>query len=210
MTSTHPRQQSPVRDADALFTVERAGIYRQERVHLVGAMPTLSVPITDDLRPNAYVSVHLVRGRTRAAPAHGADVGAPTFKVGHAQLLVDPESRRLKVSLAPAKKDLRPGDNVDAEIVVTDNQGKAARAELTLWAVDEGVLMLTDYRTPDPLPVFTGPRPLAVFGLESRADLAHVAPVARSSASTRGTTAAAAGVARCAPIFAPRPGFSRG
>jgi uncharacterized protein YfaS (alpha-2-macroglobulin family) len=167
--------KSPVRDADALFTVERAGIYRQERVHLVGAMPTLSVPITDDLRPNAYVSVHLVRGRTRAAPAHGADVGAPTFKVGHAQLLVDPESRRLKVSLSPAKKDLRPGDNVDAEIAVTDHQGKAARAELTLWAVDEGVLMLTDYRTPDPLPVFTGPRPLAVFGLESRADLAHVA-----------------------------------
>jgi uncharacterized protein YfaS (alpha-2-macroglobulin family) len=167
--------KSPVRDADALFTVERAGIYRQEHVHLVGAMPTLSVPITDDLRPNAYVSVHLVRGRTRAAPAHGADVGAPMFKVGHAQLLVDPESRRLKVSLSPAKKDLRPGDNVDAEIVVTDRQGKPARAELTLWAVDEGVLMLTAYRTPDPLPVFTAPRPLAVFGLESRADLAHVA-----------------------------------
>jgi alpha-2-macroglobulin len=165
--------KSPVREADALFTVERAGIYRQERVHLVGAMPTLSVPITDDLRPNAYVSVHLVHGRTRAAPAHGADVGAPTFKVGHAQLLVDPESRRLRVALSPAKRDLHPGDNVDAEILVTDRQGKAARAELTLWAVDEGVLMLTAYRTPDPLPLFTAPRPLAVFGLESRADLAH-------------------------------------
>ncbi len=165
--------KSPVHEADALFTVERAGIYKQERVHLVGAMPTVSVPITDDLRPNAYVSVHLVRGRTRAAPNHGADVGAPTFKVGHAQLLVDPESRRLKVSLAPAKKDLRPGDNVDAEVIVTDRQGKPAHAELTLWAVDEGVLMLTDYQTPDPLPVFTAARPLAVFGLESRADLAH-------------------------------------
>ena len=63
--------KSPFREADALVTVERSGFYRQERVHLVGATPTLRVPITEDLRPNAFVSVHLVRGRTTAAPARG-------------------------------------------------------------------------------------------------------------------------------------------
>jgi alpha-2-macroglobulin len=165
--------KNPVREADALFTVERAGVYTQEHVHLVGAMPTLSVPITDDLRPNAYVSVHMVTGRTKATPPRGPDVGRPSYKAGRAQLVIDPESRRLKVAITPAKKDLRPGDMVDADVAVTDRSGKPTRVELTLWAADEGVLMLTGYRTPDPLPVFTAPRSSAVFSLESRADLAR-------------------------------------
>ena len=166
--------KNPFREADALVTVERSGIYRQERVHLVGATPTVTVPISDDLRPNAFVSVHLVRGRTKAAPARGADVGAPAFRSGYANLVVDPESRRLKVAVSPVKKELRPGELVDADIAVTDAAGKPSPAELTLWAVDEGVLMLTGYTTPDPLPAFTGPRTLAVFGMESRADLARI------------------------------------
>ena len=47
-------------------------------------MPTIDVPVTDDLRPNAFVSVLLVRGRTKAAPAKAdeADVGAPAFRAG--------------------------------------------------------------------------------------------------------------------------------
>ena len=166
--------KSPFREADALVTVERTGIYRQERVHLVGATPTLRVPITEDLRPNAFVSVHLVRGRSKAAPAHGVDAGAPAFKSGVAQLVVDPESRRLQVALKPAKKEMRPGQQVEADVAVTDTAGKPVEGELTLWAVDEGVLMLTGYATPDPIPTFTAPRSLAVFGLESRADLARI------------------------------------
>jgi uncharacterized protein YfaS (alpha-2-macroglobulin family) len=165
--------KSPYREADALVTVERSGITRQERVHLVGATPTLRVPITEDLRPNAFVSVHLVRGRSRAMPARGADVGAPAYKSGYASLNIDPESRRLTVELRPARKDLRPGDTVETDLAVTDPAGQPAQAELTLWAVDEGVLMLTGYATPDPLPTFTAPRSLAVFTLESRADLAR-------------------------------------
>lgn len=165
--------KSPLPEADALVTIERAGIYRTERAHLVGATPTVTIPVTEDLRPNAFVSVHLIRGRTKAAPASGADVGAPVFKSGYAELVVEPESRRLAVDLTPAKKDLQPGETFEADVVVNDHAGKPAQSELTLWAVDEGVLMLTRYETPDPLPTFTAPRPLAVFGLESRADLAH-------------------------------------
>ena len=166
--------KSPFREADALVTIERSGIHHQERVHLVGATPTLRVPVTDEMRPNAFVSVHMVRGRSKAAPARGADVGAPAYRAGYAQLVIDPEARRLKVALTPSKKDFRPGQTVEADVVVTDAAGQPAASELTLWAVDEGVLMLTGYATPDPIPTFTAPRSLAVFGLESRADLARI------------------------------------
>ena len=166
--------KNPAREAEALVTVERAGIYRQQRVRLVGPAPTVTVAITEDMRPNAFVSVHLVRGRTKAAPSRGPDVGAPMFKSGIASLEIDPESRRLTVALTPAKHDLRPGNMVEADVLVKDRGGKPVVSELALWAVDEGVLSLTGYTTPDPIPAFTAPRPLAVFAMENRADLARI------------------------------------
>jgi uncharacterized protein YfaS (alpha-2-macroglobulin family) len=166
--------KSPFKEAEALVTVERAGIYQQTKMTLSGATPTLSIPIDDTMRPNAFVSVHLVRGRTAKPVEHGQDVGAPAYRLGYAQLVVNPEERRLHVAVAPAKPDYKPGDEVDADVAVTDRAGKGTHAEVTFYAVDEGVLMLTGYKTPDPIPLFTAPRALAVFALESREDLARV------------------------------------
>ncbi len=178
--------KNPFREAEALVTVERAGVYRQEKQLLTGPMPTLRIPITDDLRPNAFVSVHLVRGRTKEASATGADIGAPVFRLGYASLVVNPEARRLKVAVTPTKKDFRPGEDIDVDIAVTDRAGKGARSDIAFYAVDEGVLMLTGYKTPDPIPVFTAPRPLAVFSLESREDLAKTFLTSLGSGGDKG------------------------
>jgi uncharacterized protein YfaS (alpha-2-macroglobulin family) len=166
--------KSPFHDADALVTVERAGIYSEQRMALTGATPTISIPITETMRPNAYVAVHLVRGRTKAAPAKGQDVGAPSFALGYVELSLDPEARRLKVAVTPSKSDLHPGDTVDVELAVADQKGKGTKGEVTLYAVDEGVLMLTGYKTPDPIPTFSAARPLNVYEIESREGLAKV------------------------------------
>ncbi|WP_394849434.1 Ig-like domain-containing protein [Pendulispora brunnea] len=171
--------KNPFREAEALITVERAGVYRRERRVLSGSMPTLKIPITEDMRPNAYVSVHLVRGRTKEAPAKTskrarADVGAPAFRLGYHELVINPEARRLKVSLTPSRREFHPGESVDVDVSVTDREGKPVRSDVTFYAVDEGVLMLTGYKTPDPLPTFTAPRPLSVFSLETRDALAKV------------------------------------
>ena len=182
--------KNPFREAEALITVERAGVYRRERRVLSGSMPTLKIPITEEMRPNAFVSVHLVRGRTKEAPRgksdaasgeppakpakRGADVGAPAFRLGYHELVINPEARRLKVSLTPSRREFHPGDSVEVDVAVTDREGKPVRSDVTFYAVDEGVLMLTGYKTPDPLPTFTAPRPLSVFSLETRDALAKV------------------------------------
>ncbi|MEO8877181.1 MAG: alpha-2-macroglobulin family protein, partial [Polyangiaceae bacterium] len=166
--------KNPFKETEAIVTVERAGIYHQETRTLVGAMPTLRVPVNADLAPNAFVSVEIVRGRSKAPPAKGADVGAPTYRLGYAQLVVNPEARRLHVAVTANRADFKPGQEVEADIAVTDRGGKGVRSNVTFYAVDEGVLMLTDYRTPDPIPVFTAPRALNVFAIESRDDLARV------------------------------------
>ncbi len=120
--------KNPFKESEAIITLERAGIYKQERQTLVGAMPTLHFPITADLAPNAFVSVEIVRGRSKAPVEKGADVGAPTFRIGYAQLTVNPEARRLHVLVTPKRLDFKPGEEVDADIAVTDRGGKGVRS----------------------------------------------------------------------------------
>ncbi|HEX7451882.1 MAG TPA: alpha-2-macroglobulin family protein, partial [Polyangiaceae bacterium] len=162
--------KSPFPEAEALVTVERAGIYRSERVLLHGPTPTVLVPISEDLRPNAFVSVHLVRART---VKEKATLGAP-YRVGYTELRIDPEARRLAVAVHTDKTDFAPGGEVSVDLDVKDRAGKPEATEVTVYAVDEGVLSLIGYKTPDPIPVFTAPRPLAVATLESREGLAHI------------------------------------
>jgi alpha-2-macroglobulin len=169
--------RSPFKKADALVTVERAGVLWRRVVTLEGSTPVVDVPIAPEYFPNAFVAVHLVRGRVQAPPSSGADLGAPDFRLGMAPIAVDPESHRLAVQVVTDRKEYRPGDEVTADVSVLDKDGRAPRAAVTFYAVDEGVLMLTAYATPDPLPPFTADRSLGVFEVESREALARLLPM---------------------------------
>jgi len=166
--------RNPFQEAEALVTVERAGVLASQTTIVRGPMPVVSIPIRDEYFPNVYVSVHLVRGRVQSPPQSGADIGRPDYREGYVEIKVNPESHRLHVGVTSDKKEYRPGDDIDADVIVKDAYGSPTRADVTFYAVDEGVLMLTDYRTPDPLDAFTRPRSLAVVDLESRDHLARI------------------------------------
>ena len=55
------------------------------------------MPITEDDIPNVYVSVVLVKGRTRRVHAAGrqSDPGKPAFRLGYAELKVEDAAKRL-------------------------------------------------------------------------------------------------------------------
>ena len=166
--------RSPFHEGEALVTVERNGVLWQKVVPIKGPLPVVSVPIGADFYPNAFLSVVAVRGRIQPAPASGADLGAPEFRLGYLALNVDPEQHRLHVAVTEPKSEYQPGDMVDADVAVTDGAGKPALSALTFYVVDEGVLALTSYKTPDPLPAFVQARKLAVFALDSRELLARI------------------------------------
>lgn len=157
---------------DAMVTIERAGILERRRVKLAGGTPVVEVPITDQMRPNAYVSVHLLKQRTANAPP--ANVGDELYRIGYTELKVDSSERVLRVDVTPKARSVRPKDQVEVDVLVRDASGKPKAAEVTFYAVDEGVLMLTGYQVPDPVGRFTAPRPLQVATMESRADLARI------------------------------------
>ena len=169
--------RSPFREAEAFVTVERNGVLWRQVKHIAGPMPTVDIPVTKEMYPNAFVSVHLVRGRISPPPEEGVDLGGPEFRLGVGELKVSPDAHRLTVAVKPAKTEYKPGDEVDVDVSVANRQGQPVESELTFFAVDEGALMLTGFQTPDPLPSFVKRRSLSVYTVEARESLAHILPI---------------------------------
>ncbi|MBR4592657.1 MAG: hypothetical protein IKO35_05560, partial [Elusimicrobiaceae bacterium] len=160
---------SPYDKATALVTVEREGILDVWTTTLKGGADYVDVPIKENYLPNVYVGVTLVQGRS-AAPVskEGVDLGKPQGKIGYVNLNVEPAGKKMAVEVKTDKKRYRPGEEVTVT-VSTRLSKKGVPAEVTLFAVDEGILALTDYKTPDLFGTFYGSRPLSVSTADNRA-----------------------------------------
>jgi alpha-2-macroglobulin len=148
--------QSPWEQATALVTTEREGIRSHREFALTSTQQSIDIPITEQDIPNLYVSVLLVKGRSKPVTEaknedDPSDPGKPAFRLGYAQLGVDDGSKRLSVAVAANRQEYRPANTAKVTVDVKDRQGKGAASEVTLWAVDYGVLSLTGYHTPDVL-----------------------------------------------------------
>ncbi len=184
---------SPFTGAEAWFTVEREGILEQRRIRIVDGATRIRIPLTERHAPNVFVSVVVMRGRSGPQGTLD-DPGRPAIRVGYAELRVTPEVKRLQVAVEPAQGEYRPGDSATVRLTTRSTTG-GARSEVTLWAVDEGVLSLTGYRTPDPLDLLYQPRGL---GLTLSSGLVNVAPqvLRGESRSLKGLTNAGQGGGR--------------
>ncbi|MEO8215822.1 MAG: MG2 domain-containing protein [Acidobacteriota bacterium] len=161
--------QSPWETATALLTTEREGVRTYKRFDLTSTQQTVTVPITIKDIPNVYVSVLLIKGRTKeAATEDSSDPGKPSFRLGYTELQVEDSAKRLNVTVTANKEEYRPATKATVEVEVKDQQSKPARSEVTLWAVDYGVLSLTNYRTPDVLGSIYVDKAIQVLNEDSR------------------------------------------
>lgn len=159
---------SPYDNAQALVTVEREGVLDAWTTTVKGGADYVEVPIKANYLPNVYVSVTLIKGRSgEPVNAKGVDLGKPQAKTGYVNLLVTPQSKKLDVAVKTAKTEYRPGQEVRVKLT-TKLGGKGMPAQVTLYAVDEGMLALTDYKTPNVFEWFYGRRPLSVFTADNR------------------------------------------
>lgn len=158
--------KSPWESATALLTIEREGIRSVRRFALTSTQQTIDVPITEKDIPNVFVSVLLIKGRSPvAAPAKTtatattgrrpevvddpSDPGKPAFRLGYTELLVEDASKQLAVKVTADHPEYRPAKAAKVSVKVNDVAGKGAVSEVTLWAVDFGVLSLTDFKAPN-------------------------------------------------------------
>lgn len=160
--------KSPWERATALLTTEREGVRTWKTFELTSTQTTLSVPITEKDIPNVFVSVLLLKGRTKEGIEDESDPGKPAFRLGYVALTVEDAAKRLKVTVNANRDEYRPAAKARIDVDVRDAAGKASQSEVTLWAVDYGVLSLTGYETPDVLKSIYLQKALQVVNDESR------------------------------------------
>ena len=137
----------------ALVTVVGDGLVAMKTVDVPAAGTTVSLPVTDDWSPGAYVTATLYRPMD-------VDAGRmPARAIGLKWATVDRQQRTLAVAIeAPA--EAAPRGPLTVHLKVT---GLAAgeTAFVTLAAVDVGILNLTDYEAPDAAGYYLGQRRLS-------------------------------------------------
>ena len=129
----------------------------------------VTIPVQAGWGAGAHVAVTVFRpGEARA--------GHPGRALGLAWLQIDPASRALTVAIEGEPRIL-PRQRITIPVRVGNSipAGSAGggEARLTLAAVDEGILRLTRFTTPDPLAHYTGRRAL---GVDIRDDYGRLIP----------------------------------
>ncbi len=140
----------------ALITLENDGIRETRVLAMAGKTLEFKIPVKPEYGPNVYVRAVVVRPQDGSRPEQGLSVVRAT---GQASLKVVRPEAVLKVGLSVPER-LKPAVPFTAEVTVTDAAGRPVSGEVTVSAVDEGILQLTGYKTPDPLGFFSTPRDL--------------------------------------------------
>ena len=153
----------------ALLTCESDGIISARVVKLEKPQGEFIETLTENSRPNVYIG--LIAPATRGDfPIYSSQVDSdyPRAYYGYTSVKVQNRVDSISVAIAPENKgelQAGPGDQQKLSFVVTNRDGKPADAELAVCVVDEAILSLTGYQTPNlsaltdfllPLSVFTG------------------------------------------------------
>ncbi|MEP6832565.1 MAG: alpha-2-macroglobulin family protein [Gemmatimonas sp.] len=140
--------ESPFDRATAWITIEREGILEQRTVIATRGSNEFRIPVTRRFAPNVWIGVTVI-----AQPGAGvtsANGIEEAMRIGYTELRVDSTAHALRVVVQPLAAQLQPADSAQVRVSVKEvNTGAGVRSEVALWAVDEGVLSLTDFKTPD-------------------------------------------------------------
>ncbi|MDQ7779280.1 MAG: MG2 domain-containing protein [Planctomycetota bacterium] len=188
----------------ALITLESDRVLWRKTMQVEANTFEFDLPMLAEYRPNVYCCVTLIRAAKTGLTDRFRAFGA-------APVVIDHSSRVLTVAVdAPA--EIRPAQKIEIPVSVTDASGQGVKADVVVAAVDEGICMLTQYKTPDPTGFFEGRRALAVatFDIYSRLmpDIEKVAQAPRKEGGDGADDEAIAKVAldprRLNPIKAAR------
>ena len=140
-------------EAQIVVATDRVLETRTIRVGAGGA--TIDLPVNADWGAGAYVLV------TVMTPRDPVSLPAPRRAVGVAYVPVDMGARTLEVAVGEGMGQVRPRTRVNVPIQVRNVPG-GERVRVAIAMVDEGILNLTKYESPNPVAFFFGRRALGV------------------------------------------------
>lgn len=164
--------ESPLPAGTYLITVEREGIFTEELRRIEENTSVLEIPVAYNYVPVVYVAVSSYSVRT-GEPVHTygkPDLDKPKGFFGVTEIFVNPRVQAFSIDIEADKMSYRPGEKASVTLTAKKGGKPLSGAELTLMAVDRGILDLINYHVPNPVDFFYNPAhfPLCVDGGDSR------------------------------------------
>lgn len=138
-----------------LVTVERNKVFDHFVLETDNKTATLKLPIKKEYLPNIYVAATLIKAMDNSAIPL-------TVAHGYRNLRVDGTEHQIKLAI---KAPQNSRANAKQEIVVQTDRAQS-EVEVTVAVVDEGILILKNYNTPDPYGFFFQQRALEVSSFD--------------------------------------------
>lgn len=137
-----------------LLTVERERVFHQEWIRMDSNSAVVKVRVPEGTEPNAYLVATLLR------PLDSLERHAPARAFGAAPLFLDRAAATLAVEIK-APEAVRPRTRLSVDYRLPGLR-RGRDAKVTVAAVDEGILQITEFETPSPLDYFFQQRRLSV------------------------------------------------
>jgi uncharacterized protein YfaS (alpha-2-macroglobulin family) len=136
-----------------LLTVEQDKVLRQEVHRMETNTIELPLKVDESLLPHGIVTATVIRA------VRPAGRWMPHRALGATRLHVDSSPRRLALEWQ-TPTEVRPDSTAEVALRIMDpaTSRPVSGAVAAVWAVDEGILSLTDFATPNPLGFFYGLR----------------------------------------------------
>ncbi len=142
-------------DGTALVCLERDRVFAWKSVPVKDRTAEVEFRLPDGCAPNLYCTVTVVR------PVGAAETWRPHRVCGVETVVVDTDPHLVDVEVEAAT-EARPGQPTEVTFRVTSGGRPVPGAVVTVAAVDEGILQLTRFRTPDPFAAYWGKEALQV------------------------------------------------
>ena len=173
--------KSRKKSSSYLMTVERDGILEHQVLAKKDAKD-ISFFIPESYSPNVFVSVLGVSPRSHfPAYKRSIDDGAPAYEFGTINIPVAKGAGLLNIGINETEVSLKrkPQSPVTLNISVKNSLGYGKKAELAVGVVDESVLALTAYKTPELKRLIDFTIPLNVGTQDVRRMLVHQTPFSK-------------------------------
>ena len=163
-----------------ILTVERENVLSHRAVTMQENTAVIDVPILDGYKPNVYLSASLIRSTT------SLERHAPARAFGVVPLKLNDDANQLTVEIE-AVETSRPNQELEVLVrVEAPSSSGRGTYQLTVAAVDEGILQLTNFQTPDAHGFFFRQRGLDTDTLDLYSAVLPEVESATGSSSTGG------------------------
>ena len=147
--------------AKALVTVEKKGVVSERKWIDAGEIKNIfELPVTEDMFPNAYVNIRLFQDYNTL------DNDRPLRLYGAVPIVVENESKKLNIKI-DAPENIKPNEKFTVKV----KNLSETKMDYTVAVVDEGILEITGFKTPDPYGYFYQKLGMQVFSYDNYSEI---------------------------------------